>query len=237
MTERKKEDTAIVPKSSAGDIAHLLARAGLSMVPVFGGAAKEVFAAIVAPPIVKRREEWMEEIGRRLKELEEKIHGFKVENLAENQVFVTTVMYATTIAIRNHQDEKIEALKNAVLNAALPSAPEEDLQMMFLSFVDAFTPWHVRILEFFDDPSEWMKSHHITFAIVMGGPSSALVRAFPELVNKRSFYDQIVRDLASHGLINQGEWLHTTMSEDGMLASRTSDMGKNFIRFISKPII
>jgi hypothetical protein len=235
VAEEKREDTTIVPKSGVGDIAHLLARAGLSMVPVFGGAAKEIFAAIVAPPIIKRREEWMEEIGRRLKELEEKIQGFSFEKLSENEVFVTTAMYATTIAIRNHQDEKIEALRNAVLNAALPSAPEEDLQLMFLSFVDAFTPWHLRILKFFDDPREWMRTRNITMAIMIGGPSSALEFAFPELKNKRSFYDQVVRDLASHGLVNEDTWLHATMSGSGMLDSRTSDLGKNFINFVSKP--
>jgi hypothetical protein len=177
----------------------------------------------------------MEEIGRRLKELEEKIQGFSFEKLSENEVFVTTAMYATTIAIRNHQDEKIEALRNAVLNAALPSAPEEDLQLMFLSFVDAFTPWHLRILKFFDDPREWMRTRNITMAIMIGGPSSALEFAFPELKNKRSFYDQVVRDLASHGLVNEDTWLHATMSGSGMLDSRTSDLGKNFINFVSKP--
>ena len=47
--------------------------------------------------------------------------------------------YATQIAIRNHQRKKLEALRNAVLNSALVNASEEDIQLMFLNFIEYLT--------------------------------------------------------------------------------------------------
>lgn len=59
---------------------------------------------------------------------------------------VSIVLQATQIALRTHQTEKRMALRNAVMNAALPQAPEEGLQQMFLHFIDTFTEWHLRLL-------------------------------------------------------------------------------------------
>lgn len=233
MTEIKKSESTTLPKRSATDIVHLIARAGLSMIPVFGGAAKETFVAIVAPPIVKRQEEWMERIGKDLLELEEKVEGFDFEALVKNQTFITTVLYATTMAIRNHQEEKIEALRNAVLNAALPSPPDEDLQLMFLNFVDSFTPNHMKILKFFDDPKTWAENNKINLTnFAAGSPSAILERAFPQL--RKDFYDLVVKDLSDKGLM-EGQSLHVMMTGPGAIASRTSQIGKRFLSFISSP--
>jgi hypothetical protein len=158
-TTSKKENRAYRLKQGSGDVAHTIARVGLSMIPVVGGAGKEIFAAIVTPPLVKRRDEWIESIAEGLKKQEEKIKGFELDNLSKNEAFITTVTYATMIAIRNHEKEKIAALRNAVLNAALPSAPEGDLQPLYLSIVDFLTPWHMKILKFLDNPWEWIEKY------------------------------------------------------------------------------
>lgn len=223
------------PKSSAGDIAHKIVKAGLFAVPLAGGPAAELFNAIITPPLVKRRDKWIESIAEGLKQLQEKVEGFNIENLSENEMFITTVMNATQSALRNHQKEKLEALKNAVLNASAPNPPEEDLQMMFLNWVEELTTWHLRILKFFDDPKGWFKRYEIALPnLEIGAPSSALTHAFPELKGERDFYDQVVKDLYSRGLIGL-EQLHTTMSAQGIYSSRTTSAGKEFIRFITSP--
>jgi hypothetical protein len=63
------------PKEDSGDHLHMLARAGIASIPLVGGAAVELFNTIIAPPIVKRRNEWMEEVAKALQKLadEEKI--------------------------------------------------------------------------------------------------------------------------------------------------------------------
>lgn len=224
------------PKQTAGDVRQALAKGALSGVPFVGGLASEIFNLVIAPPLTKRRDEWMNSIAEGLKKIEEKVEGFKIENLAQNQMFITTVMHASQAAVRNHQKEKLEALRNAVLNAALPNAPEEDLQLIFLGYVDTLTTWHVRILQLFDNPVEWFKQNGKKFPeMLFGGLESVLTAAYPELRGQRGFFDQIFKDLYERGLTNT-ETLHTTMTGTGLIAQRTSEMGRAFIRFITSPV-
>lgn len=218
-------DIEIKPKAGAGDVAHTLVKAGLSAIPVLGGPAAEIFSAIVVPPLSNRRDEWIDSIVKGLNLLEKKIKDYNIETLSQNDMFITTVMHASQVAIRNHQKEKLEVLRKAILNAASPNAPEEDIQLMFLNFVDTFTPWHLRILKFFDNPQEWGRKSGITYPNwSMGGPSTVLEHTFPELRGRRDFYDQIVKDLFIRGLMST-ESLHVTMTSQGMFASRTTSMG------------
>lgn len=224
------------PKAEAEDAVHTIVKAGLSAIPLLGGPAAEIFSAIIIPPLSKRRDEWIESIVKSLKAIEEKVDDFNIETLFQNEMFITTVTHASQAAIRNHQKEKLEALRNAVLNAALPNAPEEDIQLMFLNFVDTLTPWHLRILKFFDNPQEWGRKNSIIYpSWAMGSPSTVLEHTFPELKERRDFYDQVAKDLFVRGLMNI-ESLHITITLQGMLASHTTDMGKQFIDFITSPI-
>jgi len=213
----------------------MIARAGLQTIPIAGGAAAEFFNAIISPPLEKRRQEWMEEVAECLRKLEES-KGISLDDLIMNEVFTTTVMQASQSAIRNHQKEKIDALRNAVLNAALPTSPNDSLQQMFLNFVDTFTVWHIRLLKFFDNPAEGIKAKGLNLGnITMGGLSHILEEAFPELKGERAFYDQVWKDLYSRGLVNT-EGLHTMMSGSGLMAQRATPMGRQFIEFITSPI-
>jgi len=224
------------PKRSGGDFVHSLVKAGLAGIPSLGGSTAEIFSLIIVPPLSKRRDEWVESIAEGLNLLEEKVEGFKIEELANNDVFITTVAHATQAAIRNHQEEKLEALRNAVLNAALGNAPEEDMWLMFLDYVDSLTPWHLAILKFFDNPKEWGQKHGVSFSNYhIGSPSKILEEAFKDLRDKSELYDLFVKDLFSRGLMNT-ESLRTTMTESGIFTSRTTYIGQQFIKFITSPI-
>lgn len=47
------------PKKSAGDIIHATVKAVISAIPIAGAPAAEIFALVVAPPLERRREEWV----------------------------------------------------------------------------------------------------------------------------------------------------------------------------------
>lgn len=220
------------PEVSKGDIVHTSVKAVLSAIPLIGGPATELFSAIVAPPIAKRQVEWIESIVRGLEELHNKVDSFDIDSLSTDESFITTVTYATVIALRNHKELKREALRNAVLNSARGNAPNDDLQLMFLNFIDAFTTWHLRILMFYDNPKAWGEKHGITYPNwSFGGLDSVLEHTFPELKGKREFYDQIAKDLHSRGLLNTDQ-LHVGASRSGMFRSLTTWMGKLFLSFI-----
>jgi hypothetical protein len=223
-------------KPTGGDVGHTIAKAGLASIPVVGGAAAEIFSAIIVPPLSKRRDKWIISIAEGLKELEDEVKGFKAEELSKNDTFITTVTHATQAAIRNHQAEKLEALRNAVLNSALPNPISEDIQLIFLNFIDTLTPCHLRVLKFFENPRAWGEKHGITYPDwYTGSTSVALEHTFPELSGKREFYDLLVKDLFSRGLMNTDS-LHTTVTGRGMLDSHTTAMGQQFISFITSPI-
>ena len=225
-----EEDLAL----SVGDYAHAGVRAGLSTAPFLGGPLAEFFSMIITPPLEKRRTDWLIDIFTRLKQLEEKVEGFKIENLAENEIFISTLLYATQVAMRTHLREKLDALKNAVINSAVKLPIDENLQLIFLNLVDRYTPWHLIILHFLDDPRKYGVRNNISYpSWSMGGTSAVLESAIPELKGKRDFYDQIVKELYSNGLLNSDTFLHTTMTDQGMFASRTTAMGKQFLAFIS----
>lgn len=195
------------PKPNASDIAHTVVKAGLSAIPVVGGPVNELFSLVVTPSLDKRRDKWIESIARALKELEIQVEDFKIENLRENESFVSAVMYASGVAIRNHQEEKLEALKNAVLNAATTNAPEEDLQLMFLNFVDSLTSGHLKMLKLLDDykakqPSSRYTGVQIEF-IDKSNEKTVITaqKALPDLGVHQNFYDQVLKDLRRRGLL------------------------------------
>jgi len=226
------------PKKSKGDVVHKAVKIVLSGIPWGGGSVAELFNTVIAPPIAKRRDEWIESIAEGLRELVEKVEGFKIEELAKNDIFITTVMHAYQIAIRNHQKEKLEALRNAILNSALPNPPEEDLQLMFLNFVDLFTTWHFRILMFLNKPIAWSEKQGIRFPHTLKDYlEETLEMAFPELKGKKDFYTLIVNDLDIRELISVGRILRKPIAKCYLpTRSFTTDIGKQFIKFITPPI-
>lgn len=219
---------------SAEDYIHIGTKAGLTTLPGIGGIIAEYFSAIVPPAIQKRRDEWLREIYYRLKALETKIEGFKIENLATNENFISTLLHATQIAIRTRDKEKIESLRNAVINSSSTMSIDESEQMIFLNLVDRYSPWHLKTLHFLEDPRQYGKMNNINYpSWSMGGTSAVLEFAFPELKGRRDLYDKIVKDLYSDGLLNSDIFLHATMSENGMFAKRTTMLGDKFLEFIS----
>jgi len=218
------DDKLEVPKKSIGDTAHALARAGLSAVPVVGGPAVELFQSVVQPPLEKRRVEWMRQVGEKLQELE--TQGLKLEKLQTNEEFISAVMYATHLALRTHQAAKLDALRNAILNVAKGQAPEEAVQHIFLDFVDSLTELHLRILRVFHAPLP-------PAGMSMAGLNNVLEHNIPELRGRRELYDQLWKDLFARGLVNT-ESLNAAMSGTGLTQKRTSGLGDEFLKFISK---
>jgi hypothetical protein len=231
----EKQMTMNVPQSGMGDKTHAIVKGVISSVPGIGGVAAELFALVISPPLEKRRDTWMNQVVDALNKLNAR-KGITLEDLTTNEQFQTTLIQATHAAMRHHQHEKLEALKNAILNSALPSAPEDSLQQMYLNLVESLTVWHLRLLILFQNPPVWFERTNKSFPqISMGGLSTVLTTAYPELQNRREFYDQLFKDLHGRGLVNTGG-LHTTMSGTGLREKRTTSMGDEFLIFISNPV-
>ncbi len=226
-----EDDKRPTPTSkTTGDLVHSMGKAGLSSIPVVGGAASELFASLVTPPLEKRRNAWMEEVGERLRQLED--NGLELATLRDNDEFIDIVMSASTAALKTSNKEKRAALRNAVINTASGQTPEESLAQVFISLVDSFTEWHLKILSLFQDPCQWAVTHGHDFGLPRTGSlAGTLVGAYPELKNRQVFYDQVWRDLHQRGLVNTDN-LSGMMTPSGVMEKRTSDLGDRFLAFI-----
>ncbi len=233
LEKRMKKEIPKYPlEKTVGDGAIIVARALTGIIPVAGAPVTELLNLIVTPPLEKRRSEWFEEIGKRLRELEEN-KSISLDDLRNNEGFIDITLQATQVALRTSQVEKREALKNAISKAATPEAPDLSLQQMFISYIDSFTIWHIRLLDLFSDPKRWEeKNNHRFPEVETGGLSYILEQAYPELKGQRNFYDQIWKDLYFRGLVNT-EGLHVGMTGHGLMSKRASSIGETFIVYIS----
>ena len=222
-----------VPDTERAETLMGLAKAGLSGVPVLGGVASELLEVVLGPQVERRRIEWLNSLAERLQRLEEQFEGFRLDHPA----FISAMLQAGVIALRNHNTEKLAALRNAVLNVAISSTPGEDEHELFIALIDSFTRWHLRILAFMADKHRTAdKRGKLPFPNWnRGGVSTVLEHVYPELEGRRSLYDLIVSDLHRAGLVDV-DTLHVTGTLEGnMLAKQSSAMGDRFLAFITEP--
>lgn len=225
---------ASIPEKTGKDTAHSIAKIAMSAVPVVGGTAGRIFEMVVATPFSKRTKEWMQSVEERIEELLKR-KSLTVEELQSNPEFISVLTRASRLAILTHQEEKLEAFRNAILNTAIPTTPDEALREMFLNWIDSFTVWHIRILQLFVGPEKWFKEHNLTFPESHFGGSleGVVLTAFPDLKDKPEFLDQVWKDLQSRGLLDIS--LKSMMTARGQRDARLKEQGKLFVEFISTP--
>ncbi|GAE35696.1 hypothetical protein [Halalkalibacter akibai] len=211
-------------KEKATQITHAAIRGTLGAVS--GGILAEVFNLVIADPASKRRDNALSEITERILNLEKK--DMNLDELAENDEFISVVMKAYNIYLRTHQKEKRLALLNAVENTPILDI-DESIKQMYLNYIDEFNEWHLEILHLLDNPTKYLREDQFPY---MGGLEQILVIAFPELKDKAEFYKQVTRDLYDRGLMNT-DGLGGTMTGQGLKASRTTNFGKEFISYIT----
>lgn len=213
-----------VPEPSKGDALHALAKAGISLLPIAGGPGVELFQHLIQPPLEKRRIAWMGEVGQKLRELEES--GLDLSALQGNEQFITAVMQASAAAIRTHQQAKLYALRNAVVNIALGESADETFHHLLLGFIDEFTEMHLRLLAFAKAPVP-------PAGLSMGGLSTVLDDNIPTLRGQDILYNQLWKDLYTRGLVNT-ESLNGTMSVNGLSQNRLSPIGITLLNLITE---
>jgi hypothetical protein len=220
MTDDKEPS---LPERTKSDAVHAVVKAVLSVVPAVGGPAVELFQYVVQPPLEKRRDQWMRDVGEKLEELQAK--GLDLDQLQKDDRFISAVMQASQAALRTHRAEKLTALRNAVLNVATGRGPNETTQHLLLTFVDELSEMHLRILKVFHAPEP-------PPGLSMGGLENVLEHNIPDLRGQRELYHQLWRDLYARGLLNT-ENMGVTMSGNGLTQRRTTGLGEQLLRFIA----
>ena len=206
------------PKPTLRDKACALVESAASLVPVpYLGESVSILTELIGPPIRKREMEWREEVGKGLRELEaSQLCVF--EQLQENNVFIDTLIRALQAARCTGNRKKREALRNAVLNAASPQAPDEVIQAIFIGLIAEFTEYHLVILQRLS-----LNNRNAYEGIASG------------LSERESIIRSIVGDLEDHQLINVVG--RSAMGERGVVVvDGLSELGTKFLSFIASPI-
>jgi hypothetical protein len=139
-----------MPKNAS--LATKLTAGAISSVPVVGGIVGAWFQHYVEEPFAARAEDWRLDITELVNEL-----AAKYEDLPNNQVLLDALVNATRAAQATHQQDKITALKNGVLNSVAPEAPDVDEQARFFRLIDELTPSHIVVLRFLKSPGEALR--------------------------------------------------------------------------------
>jgi len=166
------------------------------------------FESYIVSPATKRSYKFLEILVRELEALKSKIELVDFES----PVFQTTFMQACQIAVRTHKEQKLEALRNIVLNSSIPTSLEDDVLAMFLNWIDGFTALHISTLKHLHYLDRYALEELYTY--------------FPMLEQNRAIYNQVLKDLADRSLINLTENYTTEEDEDDDIYLQTMGFPK-----------
>lgn len=220
ITRPGGENELDVPELTDADWALAAMTALISAIPLGGHMANE-FMRLVGTPIERRRNEWMESMAAIVRRLE--AESLTIESLQANDRFISAVLQASVIAQRTHLREKLDALRNALMNIALSRTPDETLESIFLGYIDSFTEWHIRILRFYESPSAQSRLIDI---------SHVIERTFPDLKGRPEIYETIWTDLYQKGLVDM-QSLRGPI--DGTANKLATALGKKLLKFMGDP--
>lgn len=210
-------------KNTAISVGEIAMKTFVSAIPVGGTLISATYDAVKNNCLSKRNEEWKSVLEERLSKLE-----MTLEDIGNNELFVTAIVKTTELAAKTAKKEKMELLANSVLHSATQSMDEDKL-IIFLSLLDKYTVSHIKILHSFHNPGGLQNVNSNDY--YMGAPKTLLFSVYPEL--QTPWFDKLFKDLYDDGLVSIKD-LNTTMSGHGMVEKRTTEIGDEFLRFIMK---
>jgi len=204
------------------------------------GGASAVFGSILSPILNDRREDWFQKLLNDYERLVKKIDRFDFEKSIRDPKVTDALIQTSLIAIKTHQEEKRKFLRNAMLNISQGFETNENMNSVFIQYVDELTTTHVRILKFLyeekiklkemidehnDDPNDSLEKEDNSLI-------DYLVEKFPETKGRHNFY---LRDLLNRGLVNTQQMFMGILFVNIIQNGVTED-GKAFLQFIQNPI-
>ena len=211
-------------KEVLSEVAEITAKTLLSVIPVGGTLVTCIWDSIKANSANRRMEDWKKQVEEKLCDL-----NLSLDAIGNNELFASAMMKATDIALKTAEDEKRQYLASAVKNSATASI-DESVMMIYLDLLDKYTLWHIRILHLFRNPKGFEQVH--VEGIMMGSASIVVEQVYPEIAKEKELLDKIVKDLQNDGMMAEGSYMHSGMTSCGVAASRTTELGNKFLKFI-----
>ena len=221
------------PEQAPGRFGYSVAKVSLAAIPFVGDALQEILERAIGEPLKKRQEDWFRQIGKGLQGLEERLDGFDPRSLGDNPEFVGIVYEATDQAMRAHDEERLEALQNVVLNTAAGIAIDDVLRGRFMDYVGRFSTSHVRVLKAMDNPKASPVMVAQASRMMMGSFWQVLLVGVPEFTNREDLLEVIVAELEAERLVEGSS--KVMMSGSSILNQHSTRLGRTFLEFIGTP--
>lgn len=218
------------PAPTLRDKARQGTEAAVAAIPYVGGAAVELAEVVMAPSLDKRRDAWFVKLGQLVEELRERIEGFDMAELAEDEVFVSAVADASRIAMGTHLERKLEMLKNCLAVLAASDDRDDFLAMQFLKFVEQLEVEHFLVLEYLRNPGAWFDAKSIPRPNLMSAARHTLLE-LAELPVEGESRGLALRDLGDRGLANV-DMLGGQVRGASLWDSLTTPLGEQLLRFV-----
>ncbi|RAZ88261.1 hypothetical protein DPM33_24545 [Mesorhizobium hawassense] len=211
------------------------AGAAITLIPGAGYAIGQIVERFVAEPLQKRRDKWFTKVGEGLRDLQARLQDFDPSKLDENDDFISAVAEATAAATRTAKQEKIEALRNGVLNIAKGLQLDDVLRGIFFGYIERFSPAHIQVLKLLAAPSSSPEMRQKASQMMAGAQMSVLEAALPASVISPGALDRVLSDLHREGLADTNSMM--AMGTSGVfLAKRSTGIGDSFLQFIADPL-
>jgi hypothetical protein len=226
-------DGPAVPPRSKAETAAGIGKALVAAIPYVGGPLVELLNLGLRPLLESRRDAFLSDLASQVASLESRAF-IRPDDLVRNEVFLDVALQATVAATKTRSTLKRDALRNAVINSLLPSAPEADVQEMFIGFVDAFTPSHLAVLGCLSrDPSR-VDPHTVSAQRAHIRVGELIEETIPVMQGKAALYEQLVLDLQARGLLGNRAAAGRLIDVPWGLLERTP-LGLQFVAFIADP--
>lgn len=206
-------------------------KAGLATAPFCSGIAS-LLTDYIPSGKQRRLEHFAEQLATDLVVLKDRVD--------ENRILTDEFAFLFEKCFRgvaeNYQEEKLEAFRAILVNAAVGVNLSEEEKEYFLGLVNALSVLHIRMLRFMAEPLSYLQANGIGPDRIGGGFSEFFPIVLPGVsleVIKSAF-----GDLYQYGLISTDKSIFTTMTSGqglNLLGNRISELGGRFIGFCTRP--
>ncbi len=190
MSEIDKKDLESlledVFKNSSADKNYSAIKALIGLTPGIGGGVAEFYSTYIVSPSQKRLCNFLKKFIDELQSLEAQISSFSIKSLHENPSFNTILLQALEIVKRNHQEKKLEALRNLILNSVLQDSIEDDMKLLFLDWIDELKVSHLHLLYILYEPNKYIEKESV----------------LNELENNKQLYGYFMKQLVARDLVS-----------------------------------
>jgi hypothetical protein len=238
QTDRESKVAAIVQKlgnTPGKELATTAIRAAVDAIPIVGGSLSTLIEQMIPEWRFKRLLTFVAELSVDIEACKDRI---RLDYLSKEQ-FGFLFEQTFRAVLENYQVEKLEALRNILVNSMVSSDVNQEMKEYMLGLVGRLGSLHMRFVSLLEDPPDYYRSHEVednSSQLVGGSIMQELRKCFMTMTDDT--IRAVWNDLYNYALVNtEARNLGAMISARGSraLEGRLTEFGRIFVRFVRSP--